>query len=263
VKFVHALVWTVVSAVCLQAEYAQVKGESRRNVVVTPLTDVVIPTLLAGGEFRSTITLLNLSPYRAEIRLFFADDKGRDTQIPISGVGMTSSLRVTIPAKGAFTVETEYRPDIPFIEVWGVVINDGVSGTVGKIGGFATMNIYDVETLTPFASFVEKKTLMAFDNRNGFESQVAAVNVDSKTAAINFTAYDQNGDLLERGSLDVPAAGRVYLNLNKVNTLTGRRGVVEIETSGSYMGVSGYRMNTETRQWISVPSISLAEWQAR
>jgi hypothetical protein len=264
VKFVHALVLTAVSVVTLQADPVSLKGQSRRDAVVTPLTDIAIPTVIAGGEFQTTITLVNLSPFSAEAMIYFANKDGGDLELPIVGVGSTNALRITIPARGSRSVLTEYRPDLPSREGWGFVINDGLGGTVGKVGGYSVIAIDGVETVTPFQTVAEKKTLMPFDNRGGLQSQLLVINFDARlTASITFTAYDEDGNVLvEQGSVDVPAIGRIFLDLNGLDLLKGRHGTIEIRTNRDFMATYGYRLNLEKRQWSSVPSISLSDWQA-
>jgi hypothetical protein len=100
--------------------------------------------------------------------ILFAGAKGEDLLLPINGLGMAGSMQFSIPAKGSYTLETEYRPDLALIEGWGVVLNDGVAGTTGKVGGYSIVSVGGVETVTPFAQVIEKKTLLPIDNRNSF-----------------------------------------------------------------------------------------------
>jgi hypothetical protein len=255
---------TIASLLSLDAGQPVRAGKSLRDALVEPGINIAIPSIMAGGEFRTSITLLNLSPFKASVMILFAGAKGEDLLLPITGLGMASSMQFSIPARGSYTLETEYRPDLAVIEGWGIVLNDGLGDTTGKVGGHSIVSVGGVETVTPLAQVIEKKTLMPFDNRNSVETQVAVINFETRQSSISFTAYDEEGNvLIERGAMDVPEFGRIFVNFGSLDLLKGKRGIVEIETSNSFMATYGYRLNRDARQWSSVPSISLIEWVAQ
>lgn len=236
-------------------------GRISPRASIDTLADCVIPEVLAGGPWKTGITLVNLQSTEAKVQLVFVDGGGHDLALPFVEVGSASGLMVTIPGHGSYTVETESSPDAPVVEGWGLLVQDGYTeGTYGKVATTVSLRYGDSEAFVPLTTVNEQKTLLAVDNTGN--AVASAVLVSLTAARIQAKIFSENGELLGTGSFDVPAAGRLLLDFSKVDGLQGKRAIAEFTTDSQFMAVLGMRVNATQGTVTTYSSLSLRDWQA-
>jgi hypothetical protein len=236
-------------------------GRISPKAAIDTLADCVIPEVLAGGPWKTSITLMNLQDTEAKVRLVFADSAGSDLAFPFVGVGSAAGLIVTIPGHGSYTVETVADQDAPVVEGWGLLVQDGyVSGTYGKVATTVSLHYGNSEAFVPLTTVNEQKTLLSVDNTGGVAS--SAVLVSLTAANIQVRVFSEGGELLGTSTFPVPAAGRLNFDFSQVEALQGKRVIAEFTTDSQFMAVLGLRVNAEQGTLTTYSSASLGSWRA-
>jgi len=231
-----------------------------RAAIVTPLNDVVFPTIIAKGGWKTSFVLVNLGASDADFKIVFATAKGDDMVLLIVGIGNATFVRIRIPARGTYTLETGSWPNEDAVEGWGMLLHDGISGTTGKIGGHVVLKAGDRETVVPISTGIERVALLPYDLTNGNETWANVVNFDPASATLTISIFDENGRLVSKDNVVMSKLERMSFNFSKVSSLVGTRGVIKFESSAKTCTTFGFRYNGNIG-FVSVPTISLAEWQ--
>ena len=86
---------------------AQVQAAvGERPTIVDPMNHFVFPIFVEGLNAQSVFRLVNLNNSEARFRLFFQRYTGESLEVPVAGVGSTSSVRGRISPRGMVTVST-------------------------------------------------------------------------------------------------------------------------------------------------------------
>jgi hypothetical protein len=112
----------------------------------------------------------------------------------------------------------------------------------------------DSEGTSPLEIRTQGNVLVPFDNLAGYSTGVALVNLSATQATVTTVWRDESGVEFGRDTLTLPANGHSAFSLpDKYPALTGRRGVVELQ-SNQPAGVAalGLRFNP-TLSFTSVP----------
>lgn len=228
--------------------------------VTSPLTAGAMPQIVSGGNWKTTITLLNTGSARSPLQLNFWGDDGSARILPftfpqVAGPDPTSafSLGWTLNPGQLFVLETE--APVPLV-AWAEL------AAASDIAGFAVLRQRgpdgrDSEVAVPLDSSGRPDYLVPYDNTAGFVTGVAITNLSAESS-VNIMAIltDDAGNAISVESIPLPARGHLSFRLiDRYPKLNGLRGVVEFQNpTGSPIAVLGLRFNP-LGSFTSIPVI--------
>jgi hypothetical protein len=155
----------------------------------------VIPQIVAGGGWVTTIWLINGSTAAVQSSVVFHGDDGGPlalagnlTQPAVTQPFDSSVLKLTIaPNTTALVVTGASGANV---EGWADVLSNGA------LSGFAVFSNGSAEAAVPLQAQIGTSFRLAFDNANGASTGVALVNLAGAPAGITATVWDQYGNQL-------------------------------------------------------------------
>lgn len=233
-------------------------GAQAQTPVVTFTPEAqIIPQIADGGDFRTTITLVNIGTVAAGVKVRFFKSSGMVTgatgtvtsapqAYSIAGLGKVTTVDVTLQPNASSVLET--NGDDP-VAVSGYAEVD-FSGTPGAlIGGFAVFrqtvpNRPDQEVTVPMLSRYDLNLRFAVDNTSGYLSCMAVAN-PSATQTLNATArfYDLRGAAAGSQELPpMPPQTQVLLcTPDFIGAAKGNRGTVAFTAENGQLSVLALR----------------------
>jgi hypothetical protein len=217
--------------------------------------DDTIPHIAFGESWTTTFTIMNFRSTSVTIPLAFSDDSGKPMMVPVVGAGTKSALTLTIPANGTTVLATQYVPGQPLSS--GMARLDiPCDSTCGGVGGFAIFHWKnpgrtDQEAAVPLTSSLENKTVIGFDNRNGYVTGVALslprfTEFDTGTADILVVARDGNGNRLVLDQIRLNVNGHTaFVLTDKYPVLTGAYGTIEFSHDSQSVAAIGLLFNPQ------------------
>jgi hypothetical protein len=193
-----------------------------------------------GGSWKTIITLVNVdNSVGAYVIKFYADD-GSPMTLPTTA-GTTNTIAGTLPANGSIVIETAGTAGV-LSQGWALV------STTNNITGNAIFRQTvpgrpDFEASMPIIVYVEDSDyLLPFDHITS-STGVAIANPLSYTAiTISVTFRDEQGNQFYADSFTLgPLAHTAFSLAQRYPPSQGRRGVVELSTTGLTMSVLGLR----------------------
>jgi hypothetical protein len=145
----------------------------------------------SGGGWKTTLTLVNLSPTQNSVRLGFRGADGRPLTLPVvitqQGASQPAvSVDRTIEPGATLVVESEAPASVATLVGWAEVTSSG------PLAGFAIFRQRgpdgrDSEGTAPVESSRASSLVLPFDNTGGFSTGVALVNVTTDAVVIKST----------------------------------------------------------------------------
>ncbi len=232
--------------------YAQTKvvasaksGGGQRPQVVVFTGDDVIPQLVDGGGWKTTLKFVNLENHTVTFSILFNADDGSSLFIPIIGVGVVDSVDVTLQTAGSVTIETAAR-DPQLAQGWALITRQNNSDS---IGGFAIFRqrvpgIPDQEAVVPIVNKFESHFVLIYDNSGPFLTAIALANPSQNLIHIPLTIRDESGQIIDQQSFTLGPYAHAAFSLPSVwSSTAGGRGAIEFLTSGFGVGALGLRFN--------------------
>lgn len=205
------------------------------------------PFVAAGGGWKTTLSMLNLSSSQVTAKLRTWNSEGAPLPLSRPATEQDASLKdeieLTIPANGASDVVFE-MPDSPAPTVgWAQLY------TPAGVLAWATFAVTGAsgqqsENVVPVESRSSQIFILPFDNTSGYSTGVALANSsDSVPAIVLFAARNQDGQPLLTELLHLPARGHVTFALaEKYAALAGSKGALEFQnTQPGNIAVLGFR----------------------
>jgi hypothetical protein len=130
------------------------------------------------------------------------------------------------------------------VQGWGQVVTAGaVAGTIVFRQHLGPTRDSDGAVPVQLNGLI--RFVLPFDNTAGFITAMALANEDPLLpAVISVNVRDENGQLLEIETLNIPALGRLaFLLPAQFRTTTGIRGAVEFSTPSVNLSTLGLRVN--------------------
>jgi hypothetical protein len=220
-----------------------------------PLQNQVLSQLAdggAGGEWQTTLTLVNLDTQPALYTLRFWAQSGLPLAVPITGqLSPVQSLQNTIPTGGVHTIVTKGEAT-PLIQGWTELVSTNAIGGLavfrqripGQTGNAA------VVTAVPRA----RNLVLPYDNTEGALTSIALVNVEStRSSTLAIGLYDEAGGLFGSELLQLPPRGQeAFLLIDRLPALRNRRGILRISTPDGEISGLALRFNP-TGAFTSIP----------
>ncbi|MBI4910732.1 MAG: hypothetical protein HY820_44370 [Acidobacteria bacterium] len=223
------------------ANFAASKHTRQRNIYVG-VGDAFMPYILNGEGAVTKIRFLNMENEPVEFDFFFVGDDGFANSVELKDLTKVSSIRATIPANGATTIETSGRGDDQVSWAFFDAGKSKIATTVSvelNDGGFINGSSY------PASNVLERVVRVPFDNTTGSDSGINFVNLDDVEAVLTVTVRDIDGNQIYLGTIRVPdlGAGDFY-PIDVTDQAEGIRGSIEVAIPSNSIGgvaVNGIR----------------------
>ncbi len=219
-------------------------GDPQTRRIEVNRNDTVIPQVVGGGYWSTTITLVNLDPMAATVTLRFYGGDGQPKAFELVGKGTLAVVTGTIPVGGSITITTASGPAIPEAQGWAELVTDN------DIGGMAVFcqavpGRPDFEAVVPITSKYDTRVLFPFDNTGGLTTSYAIVNpISIASATVRVAIRDENGASLGAYSLSLdPREHVAFTSKERWPVTENRRGVIELSTTGVGLSALGLRFN--------------------
>jgi hypothetical protein len=231
--------------------------QPRPGIVVNPANDVVLPQVVDGDNWKTSIFLTSLDPTETLFwHLAFYADNGFPMNIPIQGAGPASRLFAAMPPNYSVTIETQgiaagllqgwaalsmfdRSPDLP-----------GARQVTSRIAGLAVFRQRiagrpDFEAVVPFSPMNETRFVMPFDNRNDFSTGIAWLNPNLATPApVEVTIFTADARTLRQDSVILaPGSKLVFAMPDRYPESRGQGGTILVRTTGRSLAGLGLRFN--------------------
>ncbi len=252
-------------------------GPGERQIRVQS-TDTVIPHIVDGGAWKTTIRLVNLSDQFATYKLSFYGDDGTPTSFEIDGkkgnpysLGAVRVIDGSLPPHGSEVFET-VGPGA--LDKWGWAELTAIN-PAGSIGGMATFvaegSGYPLsEAVVPINSPNDTRMLLPFDNTvppdsedgRGYVSSYAIVNPTHAQVTVTVTAYALVGNAWGTWQFTMPPRSHTaFATVPNANLafMADRIGTLELRTSGAGIAALGLRFNPRGA-FTSFHGLSLPTW---
>jgi hypothetical protein len=193
--------------------------------------------LASGGNWDTTLTLVNTGAAPGEALLKFFGDNGNPLQLPFTfpqapapSPLAASTLDRAINAHSLLVVETQ-QPGTNLPQVGSAQLLTG-----SNIGGFAIFKYTPTgqEAVVPLETRDSPSYVLAFDNTGVIATGVALANVGTQPANIPVVIRDDTGKEIGKETISLPAQGHTSFLLASKYAITMRtRGTVEFDTPPS------------------------------
>ena len=214
-----------------------------------------------NGGFTSSFYLVNVQSTPGQFTLSFYAEDGSPLQVPLlfpqTGTNATTASLVETLAPGAMLVI-----DIQSNSALPSVVGSARLTTTGHITGFEIFHwtAFGQEASVPIETRVLDQAgqgfSLIFDNTGGFTTGVALSNPGTQASAIPVIIHDEDGNLLQSTTLNLPANGHTSFMLPTLYPVTnGIRGSIEfVNPSGASISVIGLRAGPNSTL-TTVPSL--------
>jgi hypothetical protein len=213
-----------------------------------------------GGQWTTTITLINPGATTAQATLNFFDNNGNALQLPLTfpqgtlSPLTTATLTTTLNAGAGLVLQT-------------AGLNDGLSTgwaqlqSNGNVSGFAVFTDtvsaqQQQQAVAPVQVPNSGAYMLWFDNTNGFGTGVALANTSAQPATVNVVIRNDSGAQISTQSIALPALGHTsFLLATQYGMTANLRGTLEFDPpSNGQITVLGLSFNPASA-FTSVPPL--------
>jgi hypothetical protein len=201
--------------------------------------DQIIPQVVDGGGWQTTIRLANLAPGAVHYQLLFFADDGSALSLPLTGIGTFSAVTGVIAPGGTATIRT-LGEGSSTVQGWVQLDMDGL------IGGFAVVSQRapggrTEQASIPISSRFSADFAIAFDNTGPLTTAVALVNPSAFEAAnVTVLLRDETGVEFARDTFTLQPLAHSADTLAHAYPMTvGRRGMAEFVTFATQLSGVG------------------------
>jgi hypothetical protein len=203
-----------------------------------------IPQVADGGDFRTSITLVNndASPARVRLKLYRETGSGNAT-LPWTVAFRDGVNPDAIDIAPGSTVTVESAGTSPVVQSgWAEVVSDAL------VTGFAVFRQTGTggppqEAAVPINAGTPLRALLPFDNTNGFLATMALANLsDSSAAVTNLVFRDIQGNRLYQTQINIPPLGHTAVAMQTFSDLLiNARGTLEVSAISGEVSAMGLR----------------------
>jgi hypothetical protein len=207
------------------------------------MATLALSQIADGAGWRTSIILMNTASEETTFTLRFFDPLGGPLTLPVQEKGTISEFAGTIAPGGSQIIETEgTSPQL--LDGWAEISS---TRTLRGRAIFRQLRGDGVESeaAVPLGTATSQTLLLAFDDRAGFRTAAALLNMHpSATASVSLKFRDENGNLVSTESLVLPPRNRQTFYLaDRFPALSGGAGVAEIFAEQGELQVMGLRFN--------------------
>lgn len=233
----------------------QVYTQPVERPLIVDAFDGVLPHWVDGGTWKTTFLITNLDTRTAYFLMYFPDNSGKVSAIPLTGSGTVTRLGGQLEPNQSLEFET---PGTASTLQQGAVqmfaldrpANDPSAQPVAiKLGGYAIFRQRvagrpDFEAVVPFSPMFEQQFTLFFDNRSDYSTGVAVFNGGVSASPVTVTARDRAGNILLTDTFTLnPLQKLVFSVPDRYTALKGRAGVLQFSTTNLTLSGLGLRFN--------------------
>jgi hypothetical protein len=193
---------------------------------------------------------VNLENFSVHFDVLFFNDDGTDMVVPLvpSGTNTGGNVRavsVTLGAACSIQFQTAGTSSVTRTG-WALVSQDDYKNSIGGMAVFrqSVAGRPDFEAVVPVVSRFSGHFALYFDNV-GYSTAFAIANPSSSPVTIPIRVHDQAGSVIQTQTFSLPPYGHTASSVQSVLPATaGRRGTIEVETSGYGVGALGLRFGS-------------------
>lgn len=263
---IHLLVLAIVFTMQGQTHESRFGlGGARSNVPVSVTTQFrAVPSILVGGEWETSIVLVNSSTTPTAFQESFVDGSGKPVTLSIQSdsptTGVTASaIQGALAAGSSLTLDLAPSNGGSLQEAWSLLSYEG-----GAIEGYAILrreaagNAFSFEATLPLSHTQDVSTYMPFDNRQDFRSQLTLVNpVSDNSVQVRLTYLNPQGEVVLIDSLVLNPLQQITLVLpDTYPDLANKNGTVLIQADTDRLSVAGLRQNVDYGVISALPATS-------
>jgi hypothetical protein len=190
----------------------------------------VIAHIASGGGWKTTFLLVNTSAAAAQFTLDFFGNDGSAQPLPLDTGTTVSTLTGMIPAGGLHIVKATNTGAMTTSGWAQLTVTGPISGTA--IFGLETAGQPDSEAAVPFVIAGSKELFMPFDYSAGYSTGIAFANPNPAVATVTVKFYDETGNKLGSGQVQILANGHASAVLvSLLASITGQRGLVFLSSN--------------------------------
>lgn len=214
------------------------------NAITASPNDVVIAHVAEGGQWSTSITLINLSAAPVSYTLRFYSDSGAPLTLPLVGGTPSSLVSGNLNVSGSHIIQTAGLPGAT-LQGWAQLTASSL------IGGFAVFKSHlagqtDSEAVVPFSSKFDHRFVLAFDNTNGYVIGGALVNASAfETVTVVATMRDEAGAMIGNQSVFTmaPMSHMAFSFPQQFASTTNKKGTAEFSTTSVNLSGLGLRFS--------------------
>ena len=220
------------SATLTIAGLAYTVQQSKASTVLNVVGSM--PQIASGGQWKTTITLINKGTTSATARLNFFDDAGNPLPLPLifpqgpqpQGPVLTATIDRTVNPGAALVIESSRQDAGPALAGWAQLLSSG------DISGFAVFSAQQGEAVVPVESRNADSYVLYFDGTAGSATGVALANTITQAVSVVATVRDDSGATVGSATIAVPAMGHTSFNLaDQFSATAQKRGTLELKTA--------------------------------
>jgi virginiamycin B lyase len=221
----------------------------------------VLPQVVYGGPWTSTITITNTGSDAGSATLHFFDDYGNPLQLPLSSpqgafdAVTTNSFTAAVSPNSTLLIRISAPSTREAQEGWAQV------NFIGTLSGSALFSleqaagkqeaVVSLETRSP-AGFV-----LPFDNTNGYTNGIAVANASSQNTMLDVIIRDSRGTIQLADSIGVGAFGHASFVLTDFFPSTaGEQGTIEFSTRDNGRPIGILELRFTSTGFSSIPPIA-------
>ena len=219
--------------------------DGKRNVWLG-IDDDVLPQVADGGNWTTTITLVNLDTAAAQYQLKFYQSGGQPLTLDFVGIARGSVVTGTLPVNGSVVIQTAgaaqtvsqgfailTRPDYKDVNGYGIFRQ--------RIPGRS----YDFEAVVPFSSNYDDDYVLPFDNTQGYTTSMAICNPsDYSSQTVTVAFHDEQGNRFHIDQFTLnPLEHRAYEMPGNWPQTAGKKGLAVFQVGPYGAPVLGLRFN--------------------
>lgn len=221
---------------------ATAKAASSPRVVVFA-GDRIIPQFVDGGSWQTAITVVNLESHPTSFDVLFFDDNGNNLNVPVNGQGTVHGMTISLQTAGSFTFETT-GTNFDLSAGW-ALLSQTNSDSVGIFAIFR-QNVagrQSQEAVVPSVNQFESHFVLPFDNTL-YTTGIALANPTLNAVSIPVNIRNEQGQIIDTRRFSLgPYSHAAFVLPDTWSSTAGRRGLLEVLTSGFGVGALGLRFN--------------------
>lgn len=207
--------------------------------------DNVIPQVVDGAGWRASFSFANLDSRTVVFTIYFFDDAGNAMSLDVSGVGMTSGVKITLPIYQAITFETP-GTKVNLSQGFGYIEREDISYVIGgqcvfrqRVNGRP-----DFEAVVPLVNELDTRSVLLYDNSSSYTTSMAIANPSQDTIQVTATIRDEDGNSLDIGELTLGLfVHQAFATSARWPATAGKRWIIQFRSTGWGASVLGLRFS--------------------
>lgn len=199
----------------------------------------LIAHIADGGGIQMEFTLTNLDDTPSTFRLGYYDDNGNPLSIP-TNAGAGSGIGDTLAPHASRTIRTTGNSN-PRVQGWAGIYTQGNVGA-SAIFRVSTAPWAGSEVMVPATAARNNRFSLAFDHTDSAVIGLAIVNPLATYITVTVTFRGEDGNVIVTDTFAVtPRAHKSIATTSAYPQTAGRRGTIEISTTGTHLSVLALR----------------------